>query len=71
MESNLLIGHKYDKKIYVSERFVINVLWKGIISYLWLHARVRLDISWKENIAFLWVLENNFILMIAGDSNFS
>jgi hypothetical protein len=53
------------------ERFIINVLWKGIISCLWVHAGARLDVFWKGNIVFLWVLENNFILMIVGDSNFS
>jgi hypothetical protein len=49
------------------ERFVINVLCKGIISYLWVYAGARLDILWKGNITFLWVRENNFVLMIARD----
>jgi hypothetical protein len=39
------------------ERLIINVLWKGIISCLWVHAGARLDILWKENIAFLWILK--------------
>jgi hypothetical protein len=59
------------KGIYVIEKFVINVLWKGIISYLWVHARARLYVLWKWNIAFLWVLENDFVSTIAGDSDFS
>jgi hypothetical protein len=41
------------RKIYVIERFVINVLWKGIISCLWVHAGARIDVLWKEIIAFL------------------
>jgi hypothetical protein len=53
------------------ERFVINVLCKEIISYLWVHVGARLHVLWKGNIAFLWVQENNFILMIMGDSDFS
>jgi hypothetical protein len=36
------IKHKHDKKIYVIEWLVINILWKGIISYLWVHAGARL-----------------------------
>jgi hypothetical protein len=36
----------------VIERFVINVLWKGIISCLWVHAGARLDALLKGNIAF-------------------
>jgi hypothetical protein len=44
MESNLLIGYKHGKKIYVIKRFDINVLWKRIISCLWVHARARLDV---------------------------
>jgi hypothetical protein len=36
---------------------------------LWVHAGARLGILWKGNIAFLWVLENNFVLTIAGDSD--
>jgi hypothetical protein len=53
------------------ERLIINVLWKGIISYLWVHAGARLDILWKENIAFLWILKKKIVLMIVGDSYFS
>jgi hypothetical protein len=71
MESNLLIGHKHGKEIYVIERFVINVLWKVIISCMWVHVRARLDVLWKGNIVFLWILENDFISMITGDSNFN
>jgi hypothetical protein len=71
IESNLLIGNKHGKEIYMIKRFVINKLWKGIISYLWVHTGARLDILWKGNIVFLWVLENDFILMITDDSNFS
>jgi hypothetical protein len=29
------------------------------------------NVLWKENIACLWVLENNFVLTIACDSDFS
>jgi hypothetical protein len=71
MENNLLIGHKHGKEIYVIERFVISVLSKEIISYLWVHAGTRLDILWNGDISFLWVLENYFISMMAGDSDFS
>jgi hypothetical protein len=53
------------------ERFDIDSLWKEIISCLWVHTRARLDVLWKKNIAFLWVLENDFILIIVGDSDFS
>jgi hypothetical protein len=28
----------------VIERFVINIIWKGIISCLWVHAGARLDV---------------------------
>jgi hypothetical protein len=55
----------------VIEIVVINILWKGIISYLWVQAEARLDILWKGNIAFLWVLKNDFVSTIAGDSDFS
>jgi hypothetical protein len=55
----------------VIERFVINVLWKGIISCLWVHAGARLVVSWKGNIAFLWVVKNDFVSMIVDDSDFS
>jgi hypothetical protein len=71
LEGNKDIRHTHGKKIHVIERFVIDVLQKGIISCFWEHSGARLDILWKENIAFLWVLENNFISTIAGDSDFS
>jgi hypothetical protein len=71
LKRNKDVKHKYDNEIYMIERFIVNVLWKGIISCLWVHAGARLDVFWKGNIVFLWVLENNFILMIVGDSNFS
>jgi hypothetical protein len=71
LKRNKDVKHKYDNEIYMIERFIVNVLWKGIISCLWVHAGARLDVFWKENIVFLWVLENDFILMIVGDSNFS
>jgi hypothetical protein len=71
LERNKDIRHTHGKEIYVIERFVTNVLWKGIISCLWVHAGAILDILWKENIAFLWILENDFISTIAADSNFS
>jgi hypothetical protein len=29
------------------------------------------NVLWKGNIACLWVLKNNFVLMIAGYSNFN
>jgi hypothetical protein len=49
MESNnLLIRHKYGKEISVIERFAINVLWKGIISCLWVHAGARFDVGEKR-----------------------
>jgi hypothetical protein len=57
MESNLLIGHKHGRKIYMIERFVTNVLWKRIISCLWVQAGAGLDVLWKGNIVFLWVLK--------------
>jgi hypothetical protein len=65
------IKHKHDKEIYFIEIFVINVLWKGIISCLWVRVGARHDILWKGNIAFLKVLENNFISTIVDDSDFS
>jgi hypothetical protein len=34
LERNLLIGHKHDKEIYVIARFVVNSLWKEIITCL-------------------------------------
>jgi hypothetical protein len=75
MESNLLIGHKHRKEIYINERFDTNILWKGIISCLWKGNIAFLmevhDVLWKGNIAFMWVLENYFISMIVSDSDFS
>jgi hypothetical protein len=65
------IRHTHVKKIYVIERSVINVLWKVIIPCLWVHARAGLDVLWKRDFAFVWVLENDFISMITGDSDFS
>jgi hypothetical protein len=53
------------------ERFVIIVICKKNISCLLFHTGARLKVFWKGNIAFQWVLENNFILMIVGDSDFS
>jgi hypothetical protein len=47
LERNKNIKHKYGKKIHVIERFVINALWKGIISCLWVHKGARLDVLWK------------------------
>jgi hypothetical protein len=29
------------------------------------------NILWKDNIAYLWVLKNDFILIFAGNSEFS
>jgi hypothetical protein len=65
------IRHTHVKEIYVIKRFVIDVLWKGIISYLWVHTGARLNVLSKGNIAFLWVLENSFVSTIAGDSKYS
>jgi hypothetical protein len=71
LERNMDIRHTHVKKIYVIERSVINVLWKVIIPCLWVHAGAGLDVLWKRDFAFVWVLENDFISMIAGDSDFS
>jgi hypothetical protein len=72
LERNKDIRHKHDKEIYVIERFIINVLWKGIISCLWIYGGARLNVLWKQNIAFLlWKLKNDFISMNASDSDFS
>jgi hypothetical protein len=30
-----------------------------------------MNVLWKGNIASLWVVENDFVLTIAGDSDFS
>jgi hypothetical protein len=48
MKSKLLIRHKHGKEIYVIKRFVINVLWKEIISYLYIHAGAKLDVGGKS-----------------------
>jgi hypothetical protein len=37
------IRHTHCKEIYVIERFVINVLWKRIILFLWVYTGARLD----------------------------
>jgi hypothetical protein len=71
LKINKDIRHKPDKEIYVIENFVINVLWKGIISCLWAHARATLDVLWKGNIVFLWVLTNDYVSTIVIDSDFS
>jgi hypothetical protein len=71
VERNEDIRHKYGNEIYVIERFVINLLWKGIILYLWVLGGFTFDVLWKGNITFLWVLENDIVFMIVGDSNFS
>jgi hypothetical protein len=34
---NLLIGHKHGKEIFVIARFVVNSLWKEIITCLCVH----------------------------------
>jgi hypothetical protein len=47
LERNKDIRHKHGKEIYVIERFVINILWKGIISYLWVYGGARLNVLWK------------------------
>jgi hypothetical protein len=65
LERNKDIRHTHSKEIYVIEIFVINVLWKRIISCLWVHAGGRLDVLWKgilhfygywKIILFLWLL---------------
>jgi hypothetical protein len=71
LERNMDIRHTHVKKIYVIERSVINVLWKVIIPCLWVHAGAGLDVLWKRDFAFVLVLENDFISMITGDSDFS
>jgi hypothetical protein len=71
LERNKDIRYTHGKKIYVIERFIINILWKGIILCLWVHMGARLGILWKGNIAFLWVLKNDFVSIIADDSDFS
>jgi small basic protein len=48
LERKNYIKHKYGKEIFVIERFIINVLWKGIISYLWVHMGARLNVGEKS-----------------------
>jgi hypothetical protein len=48
LERKLLIGNKHDKKIYVIEKFIINILWKEIIIYLWVHVWARFDVGEKK-----------------------
>jgi hypothetical protein len=43
-----MIGHKHDKEIYLIERYVINELRKGIISWLRVHAGTRFDVGEKR-----------------------
>jgi hypothetical protein len=45
------IKHKHGNKIYVIERIIVNVLWKGIIPNLWVHVGTRLDMG-EESIIF-------------------
>jgi hypothetical protein len=42
------------------ERFVVNVLWKGIISCLWVHADARLDVG-EKSIIFRSVTFQNLV----------
>jgi hypothetical protein len=44
LEINKDIRHKHGNEIYVIERFVINILWKGIISCLWVYGGARINI---------------------------
>jgi hypothetical protein len=44
LERNKDIRHTQGNKIYMIKRFIIDVLWREIISYLWVHERVRLDV---------------------------
>jgi hypothetical protein len=67
LKINKDIRHKHGKEIYVIEKFVINILWKRIISYLWIYTGATLDVLWKGNIAFLWVLTNDFVFAILVD----
>jgi hypothetical protein len=43
---------------------------EGNYLMLVVHTGARLDVLWKGNIVFLWALENNFVSMIVGDSDF-
>jgi hypothetical protein len=40
-----VIKHKHGQEIYVINSIVINVLWKGVISCLWVHAKARTDVG--------------------------
>jgi hypothetical protein len=60
LKRNKNIKHKYGKEIYVIEIFVIKVLCKRIISYLWVHADARLDVD-EKNIIFRSVTFQNII----------
>jgi hypothetical protein len=44
LERNKDIIHKHDNEIYVIKRFLINLLWKRIISCLWVYGEARLDV---------------------------
>jgi hypothetical protein len=55
-----MIGHKHGKEIYLIERYVINELRKGIISYLRVHTGARLDVG-EKRIIFGSVTVQNFI----------
>jgi hypothetical protein len=44
LEINKDIRHKHGNEIYVIERFVINVLWKEIISCLWVYGGARINV---------------------------
>jgi hypothetical protein len=60
LEINNDIIHEHDTEIYVIERFVINVLWKRIISYLWVHAGARLDVG-ENSIIFRSITFQNLV----------
>jgi hypothetical protein len=46
------------------ERFIINVLWKGIISYLWVHVGARLNVGEKSiifrSVTFQILVHNSY-----------
>jgi hypothetical protein len=67
LKINKDIRHKHGKEIYFIKKIVINVLWKEIISCLWVHTGATLDVLCKWNIAFLWVLANDFVSTIVVD----
>jgi hypothetical protein len=60
LERNKDIKHKHGKKIYVIKRFVINVLWKGIISCFLVYAEARLDMC-EKSIIFRSVAFQNLV----------